>query len=440
MASRPAVKPPKPWQLPAPREAVLDTGLRVLVFDRPGQHIAAGGIAIDTPMNLEPGHLHGLSALTYSVMDDGTLGHPGTGFVEAVEDLGGSIGGAVNYAGAIGRMDVPAENAGKAFALADEALAEAQLADADVERRKAIRISDIEQTLAVPSARARLALREALIKPEYRAAHPRLGTAAQVEAIQPEDVRAFRDNYYRPAGAVLVVAGDFPEDPIAQLERLEKKFTRDPGAEIIHEAPEANPPACVLVDRPGSVQANVLYGSFGLDNADPRIADIWVACYAMGGAFLSRLNRVLREEKGFTYGAHMGNYPMRSGGLLTASASFRNDVAAEAIATMRGLVDISAAPFTQAEVDAAVHYAVGANPGEYQTAQQLVDAMCSLLSLGLDPGFPNRFQQALWEVTPESATSAFADLTREPSLIVVGDAAALEAPLRADGWNPTVIS
>ena len=72
----------------------------------------------------------------------------------------------------------------------------------------------------------------------------------------------------------------------------------------------------LLVDRPGAVQADVRLGGFGIDRLDPRWSAISVASYAMGGAFLSRLNAVLREEKGYTYGVRMNFGPLRTGGSL----------------------------------------------------------------------------------------------------------------------------
>ena len=50
-------------------------------------------------------------------------------------------------------------------------------------------------------------------------------------------------------------------------------------------------------------------GRFTIDRTDPRWADYQLAVHVLGGAFLSRLNVVLREEKGYTYGVHSLNAP-----------------------------------------------------------------------------------------------------------------------------------
>jgi hypothetical protein len=56
---------------------------------------------------------------------------------------------------------------------------------------------------------------------------------------------------------------------------------------VVTEVPAPTTRRLLLVDRPGAVQADIRYGSFGIDRLDPRWSDITVAGYAMGGAFLS---------------------------------------------------------------------------------------------------------------------------------------------------------
>ena len=104
----------------------------------------------------------------------------------------------------------------------------------------------------------------------------------------------------------------------------------------------------LLVDRPGAVQADIRYGAFGIDRRDPRWSAITVASYAMGGAFLSRLNAVLREDKGYTYGVRMAFSPLRQGGSFAVQGSFRTEVVADALQITRDLIDIGPSPFTGA--------------------------------------------------------------------------------------------
>ena len=124
-------------------------------------------------------------------------------------------------------------------------------------------------------------------------------------------------------------------------------------------------------------------GGFGIDRSDPRWPDLHVATHALGGAFLSRLNRVLREEKGFTYGVHLANSPMRDGGLLAVAGSFRTEVVVEAVDLARELLDVTSSPITATEVADAVTYTNGVAPLRYSTASGVTDRIASLIGAGL---------------------------------------------------------
>ena len=67
----------------------------------------------------------------------------------------------------------------------------------------------------------------------------------------------------------------------------------------------------------------------------------------------------MREEKGFTYGVHLANSPMRDGGLLAVAGSFRTEVVVEAVDLARELLDVTSSPITATEVADAVTYTNG---------------------------------------------------------------------------------
>jgi predicted Zn-dependent peptidase len=192
----------------------------------------------------------------------------------------------------------------------------------------------------------------------------------------------------------------------------------------------------VLLDRPGAVQADVRLGGFGIDRLDPRWSAISVASYAMGGAFLSRLNAVLREEKGYTYGVRMNFGPLRTGGSFAVQGSFRTEVVADALAITRQLIDVDQTPFTSQEVDDAVAFFTGVSPLRYATAEGVADQAATQLLAELPEDYVDRSLALLRSVTPEAATEAYRSVVHpdELTLVVVGDADRLADPLRAAGF------
>lgn len=434
---RPDVRAPQRWYFPRPIRHRLDNGLQVLAFQREGQHIASVGLVIDAPLTAEPHHVEGVATVLHRCLDEGTQEHPGTAFADALEDTGGVLGGSVGHSASQLFLEVPAHRLDTALPLLAEAVSRPSLDEEDVLRHQSLRLAQIEQLMAHSAQRAAIAFRAACVPSRYRAARMAGGEAGTVSAITPAAVAEFHRRFYHPDGATVVITGDFSEDPVAMAESAFAHWSGSAPSGLAHEVPRPRRPHCVLIDRPGAVQADIRLGGFGVDRADPRWADLHVACHALGGAFLSRANRVLREEKGYTYGVHLVNHPMRHGGLLALQGSFRTDVVVDAVTLASGLLDVTGNPLTPAEVTDAVTFTNGVAPLRYATATGITEQVAALVAAGLSVDFVDCFTEALTHVTPESATQAIQDLLPPDrlSLVVVGDAARLEGPLRDSGWT-----
>ena len=433
---RPEVRPPQRWYFPRPVRHRLDNGLQVVAFQRDGQHIASVGLVIDAPLTAEPHGIEGVATILHRCLDEGTRGHPGTAFADALEDTGGVLGGAVGHSASQLFLDVPANRLGAALPLLAEAVSLPTLEEEDISRHQALRLAQIQQSLANSAQRAAIAFRSACVPGRYRSSRMAGGESAGVAAITAQAVADFHSRHYRPDGATLIITGDFTDDPIAIAESAFAGWEGAAASRIVHEVPRPRRPHCVLVDRPGAVQADIRLGGFGIDRGDPRWADLQVACHALGGAFLSRANRVLREEKGYTYGVHLVNHPMRHGGLLALQGSFRTEVVVDAVSVAQELLNVTRTPLTQAEVTDAVSYTNGVAPLRYATATGITEQVAALVAAGLSADFVDCFTEALAHVTPESATQAVQELLPPDrlSLVIVGDAAHIEGPLRAAGW------
>lgn len=434
--SRPEVKTPPRWHFHEPERMWLDNGLQVLVSQRPGQHIASVALLLDIPLTVEPLDREGVAAITQHCLDEGTAGHPGTAFADRLEDLGAILSGATGHSAAEFYLDVPAERLAQALPLLAEAVREPELREADVSRLRQLRLAEIDHTMANSAQRAVLGFRAAAIAGRYRCSRMAGGRADSVEAVTTADVRAFHATYYRPEGATLVITGELPRDVFALANASFGDWLVPGSVAFQHESPMPRRPRCWIIDRPGAVQADVRLGCFGIDRSDPRWADLQVATHALGGAFLSRLNRVLREEKGYTYGVHLVNQPLRDGGLIAVQGSFRTEVVPAALDLARQLLDVTSAPITRAEVTDAVTYTTGVSPLRYSTASGVTERIASLIAAGVSVDFINANAYAISQVTPESATASLADVLPPDALtlVVVGDAATLTDPLLRDGW------
>ena len=434
---QPPVGPPGIWSFPQPQHSELSNGIALRTYQLPGQQVISAHLVLDTPLNAEPRDLEGVATICTRTLDEGTLTHSGEEFPELLETEGAGFGVEVTLAGLQAVLDVPVSHLDRALELFAEAVTQPALADDDVNRHVQLRLAEIEQAAANSAQAASTVFRSTIFAADSRAARMNGGEPETVAQVTPPAVRDFYRSHIGPAGTTLILAGDFASDPTELAERAFGGWTNPDQRSVQYEPPTRAPRRALVVDRPGAVQADVRYGGFGIDRRDPRWPAITVASYAVGGAFLSRLNAVLREDLGYTYGVRMNFGPLRDAGSFAVQGSFRTEVVVDAIRRARELIHIGARPFTDAEVDDAVAYFTGVSPLSYATADGVAGQAGTQVLAGLSDDYVDRNLALLRNVTPDSAAEAYASLVDPDNLtlVAVGDAAAIADPLRALGFT-----
>jgi predicted Zn-dependent peptidase len=434
---QPKLAPPAVWRFPTPARGRLDNGIETVVFQLPGQHVVSANLVLDIPLNAEDPATEGTANICARVLDEGTRQHDGEEFAELLETEGAGFGVELSLAGLQAVLDVPASHLERALQLFAEAVREPTLAERDVNRHVQLRLAEIEQAQANSAQSANIAFRTAVYDRSSRASRMNGGEPDTVSRVNREVVAGFHAGQFGPARATLILAGDFATDPVTLASECFGDWLNPNQLAVAAEVPAPATRQLLLVDRPGAVQADIRYGAFGIDRLDPRWSDITVAGYAMGGAFLSRLNAVLREEKGYTYGVRMNFTPLHSGGSFAVQGSFRTEVVVDALSITRELIDVSSRPFTRREVDEAVAFLTGVSPLRYATAEGVADQAATQVIAGLPEDYVDRSLVLLRAVTPDSATAAYQSLVHpdELTLVVVGDAERIADLLRAAGFT-----
>lgn len=432
MTRRPRIAPARDWSFPGHQEARLSTGLTVWAFHLPGQYVVSAALSLDLPLSLEPPEMEGIATIVAHTLDEGTLPHPGSELTARLEDLGAVFAASATLSGTQVGISVPVTELAPALPLLAEAVREPALAEADIVRQVGLRRAELVQVRASSAHLAAALTPASVFAPGSRASRPSGGSTTTVSRVTAEAAQAFHRQHYSPVAATLVLAGDFTGlDPLQLAEDAFGDWRADrPAPE--HQPPAAAVPSQRLVARSSAVQADVRLLAFACDRLDPRWPALQVASVAMGGAFQSRLNTVLRERRGWTYGVHLTPYPLRGAGYLAFSGSFRTEVVAPALAEARALLDISQRPFSAREVARAIRYLTDIAPLRYATAAAVCQQAVVLACHGLDPAYLDQSRARTRTVTPQQATAAYAELwPSEPSLLVVGHpdlAEALQVP------------
>ena len=80
-----------------------------------------------------------------------------------------------------------------------------------------------------------------------------------------------------------------------------------------------------MIDRPGAVQTEVRVGNIGLPRKHPDFLALDLAIKILGGEGGNRLHRVLRSERGLTYGASADVNALKDAGDIVADTDTRSE-------------------------------------------------------------------------------------------------------------------
>ena len=405
----PPLGPPRP--VPAPRvdRAVLPNGLAVQVVPYAGVPLVSVRLVTRGGLSDDPAGSPGLARLLAASLREGTTTRTSAVLAELAQEAGGDLSaGAGPDSLSIGASGLAARVPLLLDLVADLATCPAFPADG-VARVKDLVHEDLETSESEPSYLAVRAFARALYGSHpYGTISP---TSASIDAVTPELLAAEALRRLRPERSLLLVAGDV--DPAAV-----HAFT-------IH-----------LVNRPGSVQTNLLVGNLGFPRTDPDAHPLELAMTIYGGSFTSRLVQNLREEKGYTYSPGAGASWLAGCGTVRSYAAVRTEVTGAALNEI--LYEMERMATTQAtdeELERAFRRDAGSLAISLQTAAGVADEVARLWVLGLPPEEIGREVDELARVTKADVRRASRRVfgTGAARIVAVGDAAAIREELGTFG-------
>ncbi len=420
---------PRPWAFPAPDRSQLPNGLTLLTSNRPGQQVVAVEINLVAPLDAEPEGLDGVATIMARALSEGTDKHDAEEFAAELERCGATLDAHADHPGVRVSLEVPASRLHRALGLLADALRAPAFPESEIERLVRNRLDEIPHELANPARRAAMALSKELFPATSRMSRPRQGTEETVGRVDAAAVRAFYDAHVRPATATAVIVGDFT------------------GIDL-----DAALADTLGVDRPGAVQTQLLIGRIGADRHDRVWPAQVLGTYCLGGTLTSRLDRVLREEKGYTYGVRAFGQVLRStaptspegatgASLLAISGSVDTASTVPALEDLwKVLRTLAAEGLTDDERDVAVQNLVGVAPLKYETAAAVAGTLADQVEQHLPDDFQAQLYVRLAETGTVEATAAAVNAFPMDRLVtvLVGDAAQIAEPIKALGIGEAV--
>ena len=298
----PVSKVPDYW------ERSLENGIKVLGVTSNETPTVTITLGMDGGMLLDPEGKAGTAYLTALLMNETTKNYSNEDLANELAKLGSSI--RFSTGGRFTQMSVSTltKNIKPTLALMEEKLFNPAFTEADFSRMKERVLQGLQQQAKTPSSLAQRAKDLILFGEENRVSLPDGGTIASVNNIALDDVKAFYERYYSPAKASMVVVGNLtPEQTMEALGFLNNWEGQDYDFVDYHEFPQYEEQNLYVVHSPDAVQSVVYIVDRGLPfDATGEYFKSRLMNFPLGGAFNSRINLNLREDKGITYGANSG--------------------------------------------------------------------------------------------------------------------------------------
>lgn len=279
--------------------ATLPNGLRVVSQQREGL-VSYIGIVVDAGSRDEnPAH-DGLAHFVEHTIFKGTLKRRAWQISSRMESVGGELNAYTSKEETMVYTNSPAGYEDRALELLADLVTSSQFPASEIEKEREVIVEEIYSYLDSPSERVYDEFEELAYKGS-RLSHNILGTPESVREIKGEYCRAFLSEFYKPENMVIYCVS--PLSDSAALKKIERYFGNLKTEPVRHN--RTLPPAMLKFDElrdNGTHQANSIMGARAFGRKDPRrFALFLLNNYLAGPCMNSRLNRILREKKGYVY-------------------------------------------------------------------------------------------------------------------------------------------
>ena len=433
----PEVKVPGVWK------ATLKNGIRVygtenreLPLVSMSVVIAGGALADDITMP-------GVASMVAAVLPQGTRNKTPEELEEEIQLLGSSVfmrasGEEITFSGS-----TLSRNFAATVSLMKEILLEPRWDSAEFVMARTRARNGLIQAEARPGSVAS----EQFMKLVYGTGHilgyDLRGTKESVEQITPEILKSFYDRNFSPSVTSIYVAGNVSEDEVLKaLRPLEAEWqAREVTGRSYVVPPVPEKSQIYFVDIPGSRQSVVYAGYLAMTRNDPDWVKADFANYRMGGAFTSILNQILREEKGFTYGASSSFREMKNPAPFVIATMVRSDATLETMEIITGELRKYREGISEDELQFIKNCMIRSNALRFETNEALVSMLSYIGKYGFSDDWVRKEEDVIRNMTVEdhkAITEKYFDPDRM-YYVVVGDAATQMKQLEKVGFGKPVM-
>ena len=428
-----AVAVPQMWQ------ETLANGIKVL-----------GTQSIETPttsllLKIPAGHYYsdkekaGVVSLLASVLNESTTERSAEAMSNELQKLGSSIS---IYAGTQYlniNVSTLTKNLDATMALVNEKLMKPAFVEAEFDRNKSNAIQGAINSKKDSGYLASTAYRQ-LLQADNIAAISSQGTEQSLKNITLADVKAFYQQQVKPTNSQLIVVSDLKEAVLVKSLNVFSTWEgKGESLELSLAKPDTKAGVIYLVNKDGAAQSAIRIGKRSItQDITGEYYKSYLMNFPLGGAFNSRINLNLREDKGYTYGARSGFSADKFSGSYTASAEVRADATDKSIVEFVNEINGYREKGITAEELSFMRNAINQQDAlRYETPRAKLGFLAQILEHNLTPSFVKERAEIVKTITVEEINALAAKHLNlaEMVMVVVGDAKTLKPQLEALGYE-----
>lgn len=332
----PSEPPPRP--LPArqvnfpPYEVrALVNGMQVVTVLHHEQPAVSVRLLVRAGAAQDPKGKGGVANLTAALLDQGTTTRSSFEIADAIDSIGGGMTTGAGSDLSSVNVVVMKDSFDVAMDLLADVVRNPAFAEDEIERQRQQILSGLQVSAGDPDYLASVVF-DRLVYGFHPYGLPNSGTAESLASLTRADLVEFHKRYFVPNNVILAIVGDVTgEEAFAAAERVFGKWPRAdvPALKTVEPPPPTR--RVVVIDKPDAVQSEIRVGHLGIPRKHADFMALDLAFKILGGEGANRLHRVLRSERGLTYGASADIHPAKQAGDFMAETDTRTGTTGEAL-------------------------------------------------------------------------------------------------------------
>lgn len=397
----PAIGPDPGLKLPEIWTAGMDNGMRIWGIEHNELPLVNCSMEIDGGHLLEDMDKAGTVNLMAQLMNEGTAGRTPEELEEAIDLLGASINIRARDESIVISVNTLTRNFEKTMALVEEMLMEPRWDSTEFVLAKERVINSFPRNKSNPRYMASRTLDNLIYGEDHIYAVPLNGTEETVPEITIDDLKEFYNTKLSPDLARFHVAGDIDKERVvAALGSLESRWEpKEVEFPDIKEPEKPEESKIYFVDFPGAKQSVIQIGYSAIPRSHPDFYPAYVSNYKLGGSFNSIVNIILREEKGYTYGARSSFSGGANTGTFSASSSVRTTATLESVQIFRDEMEKYREGIDQEDIDFTKDALLKSNARSFETLRSLLGMLGNISRYDLPHDYIKEQEEFVLDLT-----------------------------------------